>query len=315
MDHGEVFQGLKARYCFAAILIAWYWQPGSQFFAESLYRSEWYWSDLAFHYYGHGVLALFLILAAFVMHLHARDILGRNLARSDLQPILLVLILTYCASLATVTLAYVPLSYLVPDFVSWWISWWFQPVIYIAGDGSFPLGANILSFVSLVILAPLLEELLFRGYLLHRWSKKWGLWTGVLLSSVVFGAVHPDTLAAAITGAGFAMLYLKTQTLWAPIAAHALYNFIAWAWDLFGTVNEGIKYYTYTVDQLLGDWWQGFIAFMIVVLLIDRLLRQSKPLGPFKLPYPEYRRLYCLTVPVTGVTIHADTQKPPAGGF
>ena len=146
--------------------------------------------------------------------------------RQDFWPILFIVTLTFCASSAINTITFVPMSYLFPDFVTWWLAWVYQPVIYLTADGAFPVGANVLSFFSLVVLGPALEECIFRGYLLHRWSKKWGLWTGVLLSSVAFGAIHPDTIAAAVTGLGLAMLYLKTQTLWAPIVAHSIYNFV-----------------------------------------------------------------------------------------
>lgn len=284
MNHGNVFQKLKARYCLAAILIAWYWQPGSHLLTKYLIGPEWYWPDVAFHYYAHVTIALFLFIAVRVTRLQVTDVIGRVLTRHDLRPTLFVVILTFSASITITTITYVPLSYLLPNFVGWWLIWSFQPVVYLASDGSFPVAANTLNFVSLVILAPLLEELLFRGYLLHRWTKKWGLPTGVLLSSAVFGAIHPDPLAIAVIGTGFAALYLKTQSLWAPIVAHAFYNLIVWVWDFFGVVSEGLDYYTYAIDQLRDDWWFGAIALVIVVLLIDRLLRRNKPLGPFRLP-------------------------------
>jgi membrane protease YdiL (CAAX protease family) len=286
MSYGEAFQILKARYCIAAIIIAWYWQPGSQVFAVTLASSEWYWPDLVFHYYAHGTMALFLILAVLVTRLEVSGLIGRRLVRQDFRPILFIVILTYCASSAIVTFTFVPMSYLFPDFVTWWLTWFFQPVVYLTADGALPTGANIISFFSLVVLAPVLEECIFRGYLLHRWSMKWGLWTGVLLSSAAFGTVHPDTLAAAVTGLGFAVLYLKTQTLWAPIIAHSIFNFVSWLWDFYGVTSKGADYYTYTIDQLRGDWWYGAIALFIVVLLIDRILRRNTPLGPFILPLP-----------------------------
>lgn len=289
MNHGDAFETLKARYCVAAIIIAWYWQPGSQALASAFRGSEWYWHDIVFHYYVHGTLALFLVVAALVSHLEVSRVLGRPLFWQDLPLILLIVVLTFCASLAIVTLTIVPVSYLFPDFVVWWLAWAYQPVVYLTANGTLPAGPNILSFVSLVVLAPILEEFLFRGYLLHRLTKKWGLWTGVLLSSVAFGAIHPDTLAAAVTGLGLAVLYLKTQTLWAPIVAHSIYNFVGWLWDFFGVMSEGIGYYTYTIDQLRGDWWPGMIALIVVVLLINRILRRNEPLGPFALPAPNKR--------------------------
>lgn len=284
MRHDEIFQILKARYCFVAILIAWYWQPGSHRLAAALVGSEWYWQDLVFHYYAHAALTFFLLLAGLVTRFEVSGFPGRRLVRQDFRPILFIVTLTFFASAAITTITFVPMSYLFPDFVTWWLAWVYQPVIYLSADGALPVRANILSFISLVVLGPALEEFIFRGYLLHRWSKKWGLWTGVLLSSVAFGAIHPDTLAAAVTGLGFAMLYLKTQTLWAPVVAHSIYNFIVWLLDLYGVTSEGAEYYRYTIDQFRGDWWIGATGLVIVVLLIDRSLKRKKPLGPFTLP-------------------------------
>ena len=284
MGHGDVFEALKARYCIAAIIVAWYWQPGSQLLLGAVRSSEWYWPGLVFQYYAHATMALFLIVAALVAGLKAGHLLGRPLVRQDLSLVLFVVVLTFCASTAILTALSVPVSYLLPEFATWWLLWVFQPVVYLTADGTLPIGANILGFVSLVLLAPILEEFLFRGYLLHRWSKKWGLWIGVLLSSAVFGVIHPDTLAAAVTGFGFAVLYLKTQTLWAPIVAHSIYNLVVWIWSCYGVLSAGFDYYMYTIDQLREDWWFGAVALIIVVLLINKILRRSEPLGPFALP-------------------------------
>lgn len=287
MSYGDPFETLKARYCAVAIVIAWYWQPGNQALTELLSVSEWYWIDLVYHYYAHGTTALFIIVAAMVGRLSAGHLLGHPLTGRHLPLIVLVAVLTYCASLTIVDVIFIPASYLLPDFVTWWLAWLFQPVVYLAADGTFPIGANILSFISLVVLAPVLEEFLFRGYLLHRWSRKWGLWPGVLLSSAAFGAVHPDTLAVAATGLGLALLYLKTQTLWAPIVSHSILNFSVWLWDYCGVLSEGNDYYAYTIEQLREDWWYGAIALLILVLLIDQILRRNEPLGPFVLPVLE----------------------------
>lgn len=282
----KVFQMIKARYCIVAMIIAWYWQPGVQVFSGVMFRLEWYWRGLVFHYYGHGTIALFLIIAALLTQLRPRYFLGRRLAFQDISPILFVVVFTYCISFALFIFTIIPLSYLFPGFVTWWLeARWFEPLVYLTMDGAFVTEADILSFVSLVILAPFLEEFLFRGYLLHRWTKKWGLWTGVLFSSLLFGVIHPDILGATATGIGFAMLYLKTRTLWAPIVAHAIYNLLVWSWDFYGVASKGADYYTaYTIDQLRGELWYGAIALVIVLVMIDQILRRDKPLGPFSLP-------------------------------
>ena len=112
---------------------------------------------------------------------------------------------------------------------------------------------------------------------------------GVVDGRFIFGALHPDTLAAAVSGLGFAVLYLRTRTLWAPIIAHAVYNLIVWVWEFCGVMSEGVDYYAYTLDQFRADWWFGAVGFVVVVLLIDRILRRREPLGPFALPRKQQR--------------------------
>lgn len=79
-----------------------------------------------------------------------------------------------------------------------------------------------------VVLAPVLEEVVFRGILVNRWGVKWGVRTGIVVSSVLFGVLHPvDTAGAAVFGLVAAVLYLQTRTLLVPIAFHAANNLVA----------------------------------------------------------------------------------------
>ena len=83
-------------------------------------------------------------------------------------------------------------------------------------------------------LVPLAEEILFRGVLYQGVANSWGKFISIVVSSIAFIAIHPGTI-----GTGYwvthAALYLSpllmiasreaTGTLYAPIAAHAGYNF------------------------------------------------------------------------------------------
>jgi hypothetical protein len=110
-----------------------------------------------------------------------------------------------------------------------------------------------------------------------------------VLSSAVFGAVHPDTLSAMVTGVGFALLYLRTQSLWAPIIAHGIYNLVVWLWNLAEVIDNRLEYVPYTIDDLRADWWLGAIELIVVLLIVDRILRRKEILGPFRLPIPAAR--------------------------
>ena len=85
---------------------------------------------------------------------------------------------------------------------------------------------DLIPFIKLVILAPTAEELFFRGYLLQRLSGRWGLQAGVLISAVIFAVVHPYIFSGLIGGLLTALIYIKTQNLFAPILYHTLYNIL-----------------------------------------------------------------------------------------
>ena len=290
MSETKAFDLLKGRYCIAAIVIAWYWQPGAGALARATGHAEPYWLDVIDHYYGTILLAIFLLAALWVSRLDYRELVGRAPERRDIRAIALTVLLTFCASSAIVVFTFVPLSYIFPTFVTWWLRWAFSPIIYISADGTFPIAANLLNLLSLVVLGPILEEAVFRGYLLHRWSLKWGLGTGVTLSSALFGALHPDPIAAMVTGFGFALLYLKTQSLWNAIFAHGTYNLVVWLQSIEDTITDLSNYPVYALDQFQASWWWGVLQLIVVLIIMDRLLRRDAPLGPFVLPQTDGRR-------------------------
>jgi uncharacterized protein len=83
---------------------------------------------------------------------------------------------------------------------------------------------QILFSFALIVVAPITEEFVFRGVLLQRWSAKWGTRSGLLASSLLFGMLHLNILGLSMVGLVMGLLYLKTRTLWVPIACHALNN-------------------------------------------------------------------------------------------
>jgi membrane protease YdiL (CAAX protease family) len=76
-----------------------------------------------------------------------------------------------------------------------------------------------------VVAAPLVEELVFRGVLFRKLRFQRGAVPALLLTSLLFAALHPGRqLNMAILGMQLVLLYTSTRTLWAPVLAHLINN-------------------------------------------------------------------------------------------
>ena len=79
------------------------------------------------------------------------------------------------------------------------------------------------------ILPGICEEVMFRGFILSALKKK-GLWYGIILTAVLFGAFHLDPfrfLPVTLLGIWLGYLALKTNSLFVPILAHFAQNSLA----------------------------------------------------------------------------------------
>ena len=91
------------------------------------------------------------------------------------------------------------------------------------------LGAAMFVLVA-VVMAPLFEEVIFRGFLFRGFANSWGWVWGALASAAIFGAAHLQLdvfLPLAALGFVLAWAYHRTGSLWTCITMHALFNLIA----------------------------------------------------------------------------------------
>lgn len=82
--------------------------------------------------------------------------------------------------------------------------------------------------VAMAALAPLCEEMAFRGLLLSSLRPVLGPAAAVILPGLLFGAMHgsvlPRWIALALVGCCFGAMVVRTGSLWVSIAAHAMNN-------------------------------------------------------------------------------------------
>ncbi len=88
----------------------------------------------------------------------------------------------------------------------------------------------LLAFVTLVVVAPFAEEVLFRGYLYGKLRKVVPLWIAILAVSVLFGLIHGRwNVAIDVFVLSVVMCNLReiTGSIWAGVILHMLKNGLA----------------------------------------------------------------------------------------
>ncbi len=118
------------------------------------------------------------------------------------------------------------------------------------------------AFLLLAVAAPLLEEILFRGIILHFLLKKTSPRTAIVLSALMFGLFHLNIwqfTGAFIMGIYFGFLYWKTRSLFYPVLFHFINNALAfWVTLQFGDMEKGIT-------DITG--WENITIYLIAGLL------------------------------------------------
>ena len=81
--------------------------------------------------------------------------------------------------------------------------------------------------IGIVVLAPITEEITYRGFLYPCIKRCLGVWPGLILSGLIFGAVHmslPQMLPLTLLGILLAYSYERGKTLWVPGCFHLRFN-------------------------------------------------------------------------------------------
>jgi membrane protease YdiL (CAAX protease family) len=110
---------------------------------------------------------------------------------------------------------------------------------------------GVLAFITMVIAAPVVEELIFRGIILDGLLRKYTALKSILISSLIFGLVHLNPwqfIAGLIIGIFAGWVYYRTRSLSASIIIHMAANLAGFAIRFFVDANsldskQGIEYY------------------------------------------------------------------------
>jgi len=126
----------------------------------------------------------------------------------------------------------------------------------------------ILAFLTIVVLAPLLEELLFRGIILDGYLKNYSPVNSILISAFLFALIHGNLaqgIGAFVMGIVMGLLYWRTKSLLLCIALHFTNNltaFLAMIADPESIDSES------TTRELINNDSIYFVVYLMFCLLL-----------------------------------------------
>ena len=186
------------------------------------------------------------------------------------------------SAIASLYVLYLPLSYIFPGFVkSWYLE---SSTIMIWREGDNYILANAINYLTIVLVAPVMEEFFIRGILLTRWTVKWGVTRAILASSIVFGLLHTNVIGGFCFASAMAIFYIRTKSLFIPISLHILNNLTAWIMEsVTMDLDAPISYKTITEFQ--ESWWIGLIALVVSVPCVILFWRRYISKTDWRVPY------------------------------
>lgn len=130
-------------------------------------------------------------------------------------------------------------------------------------------------FFALVVMAPVTEELFFRGMLLKGFAQKYNTWTAIGMSAFFFGLIHLNPwqfLPAIGAGLFIGWLYLMTDNILLCIAVHALNNGLAYFLEILHITIPGLAYDIREGIQFQPVWMNlsGIILLTGSIILLNK---------------------------------------------
>lgn len=158
-----------------------------------------------------------------------------------------------------------PLSYVAPTFVSEW-HLDTPPATFIETYSLEAILVNGLVVLNTALVVPIVEEIVFRGFILHRWCDKYGETKGIVLSSILFSLLHSDILGTFVGAVVVSVLCLHTESLVGPVLIHVGNNSVIMLvvllfWLVGGDMAELLA--PQTIAEFRSTWWLAPIGAII----------------------------------------------------
>lgn len=134
--------------------------------------------------------------------------------------------------------------------------------------------ARLLLLLSICVVGPVVEELVFRGLILRRLVSSRGFWPGVVWSALIFALLHPHLLMGAWVFAVIcSLLYLASGSLLLPIAVHILHNTALAVPGLYGASVARDESAKIALSEVRALWPVMLVLLAVVGVLLVQIAR------------------------------------------
>lgn len=113
---------------------------------------------------------------------------------------------------------------------------------------------GIVTIITACVVAPFLEEMLFRGIFLRSFLRNYQATSAILLSSFLFGIAHLNIYQFAVAlliGVFAGWLYVRTRSLWPSILVHAIYNGLSFLLYSKEDLDQAPSFISYEAPSLM----------------------------------------------------------------
>ena len=182
------------------------------------------------------ILSYFLIIRVYSHCTNNRNLDINSDTLSDYDPYVVDHLFSIPRELKSYTLTS---KALLLDFIVGWLMMWIPLIAFVLGVDSEPMRSVLSSFAEsdafpllktllyVAVFVPIMEELLFRGFVLDLASEAYSPWVAIFISSIIFGLVHVNPygiLNAFFGGLIYGYVRIRTNSLFPSIFLHSMWN-------------------------------------------------------------------------------------------
>lgn len=146
---------------------------------------------------------------------------------------------------------------------------------YIEASAGLDTG-GVLGVLAVAVVAPVVEEFVFRGLIMTRLGKAMPGWLAILLSAAIFGACHGHPVwfcYAFVLGAAFGLMDWKAGSIWPSILGHVAFN----------AIGQIITFLPETENEM----WEVIMLLALLVVAIIAIIADRKAVAGLFRPSPK----------------------------